>query len=211
MYEFSRRISPWHDIPLRPGSDPFVINFVNEIPRGYVLFHRAHMPSTRAKLEISTSLDGNPIVQDVKKGKLRNYALDSVVNYGCVPQTWEDPSKLDPLCPYKGDNDPLDVCEIGSRVASVGQVYPVRVLGVLGLIDGGEMDWKIIAIDDNNPEFEDITDVPESRLSEILCWFRDYKIPEGGARNAFAFDGSFQDRNFACQVIEHTHSSYKSR
>ena len=38
----ARKISPWHDIPLRTGT-PNVFNFVNEIPRG-----------GRAKMEIDT-------------------------------------------------------------------------------------------------------------------------------------------------------------
>ena len=29
---------------------------------------------------------------------------------------------------FAGDNDPLDVCEIGYRKAAVGEVYPVRLL-----------------------------------------------------------------------------------
>ena len=56
-----------------------------------------------------------------------------------------------------GDNDPLDVLEIGEQVARVGEVYPVKVLGALGMMDGGgdgeefEMDWKIIAVRATDP------------------------------------------------------------
>lgn len=41
--------------------------------------------------------------------------------------------------------------EIGSRLAACGEVYPVKVLGVLGMIDEGEMDWKVIAIASSDP------------------------------------------------------------
>jgi hypothetical protein len=37
----------------------------------------------------------------------------------------------------KGDNDPLDVCEIGERVGYTGQVKQVKVLGVMALLDEG--------------------------------------------------------------------------
>ena len=37
----------------------------------------------------------------------------------------------------RGDNDPLDVCEIGYRVARRGEVLQVKVLGTLALIDEG--------------------------------------------------------------------------
>lgn len=35
---------------------------------------------------------GNPIKQDMKKGKLRFYPYPINWNYGMLPQTWEDPS-----------------------------------------------------------------------------------------------------------------------
>lgn len=46
-------------------------------------------------------------------------------NYGALPQTWEDPEHVDPRTNAKGDNDPLDVCEIGSKVAASGEVKQV--------------------------------------------------------------------------------------
>ncbi|ETV78388.1 hypothetical protein, variant 1 [Aphanomyces astaci] len=135
-------VSPWHDIPLRPVGEKssYVFHFVNEIPKG-----------TRAKMEIAGEEARNPIKQDVKNGNLRFYHFDSLVNYGCIPQTWEDPRHIDPATQHGGDNDPIDVCEIGSRVAAVGDVYPVKVLGVLGMIDDGETDWKVIAIATDDP------------------------------------------------------------
>lgn len=35
-----------------------------------------------------------------------------------IIQTWEDPSHKDKDTDCCGDNDPIDVCEIGSRVRS---------------------------------------------------------------------------------------------
>jgi inorganic pyrophosphatase len=51
----------------------------------------------------------------------------------------------------KGDNDPLDVCEIGELVGYTGQVKHVKILGVMALLDEKETDWKIIVIDVNGP------------------------------------------------------------
>ncbi len=58
-------------------------------------------------------------------------------NYGALPQTWEDPNHTDNDTGCKGDNDPLDVCEIGYRVAKRGEVRRVKILGTLALIDEG--------------------------------------------------------------------------
>ncbi len=62
-------------------------------------------------------------------------------------QTWEDPNVVHPETKAKGDNDPLDVCEIGELVGYTGQVKQVKVLGVMALLDEEETDWKIIVID----------------------------------------------------------------
>ena len=43
-------------------------------------------------------------------------------NYGCIPQTWENPKHIDANTKEGGDNDPIDVCEIGSRVPARGEV-----------------------------------------------------------------------------------------
>lgn len=85
----------------------------------------------------------NPIKQDVKKEKLRFVCNcfphhGYIWNYGAFPQTWEDPSHTDADTGCKGDNDPLDVCEIGYRVAKRGEVRQVKILGCLALIDEGE-------------------------------------------------------------------------
>ena len=42
--------------------------------------------------QIDTKGEHNPIMQDTKKGKLRNYHGPLFWNYGAIPQTWEDPN-----------------------------------------------------------------------------------------------------------------------
>jgi len=47
----------------------------------------------------------------------------------------------------KGDNDPLDVCEISGIHHRSRDVVPVKILGNYTMIDEGETDdWKIIAL-----------------------------------------------------------------
>jgi hypothetical protein len=64
-------------------------------------------------------------VEDIKKGKLRDYHGPIFWNYGCIPQTWEDPNVVHPEVKCKGDNDPLDVVEIGSAAIASGSVVKV--------------------------------------------------------------------------------------
>jgi inorganic pyrophosphatase len=66
-----------------------------------------------------------------------NVQGDVYFNYGCLPRTWEDPNEIDAYALRPGDNDPLDVCEIGLRIMKVAEISPVKILGVLCLIDEG--------------------------------------------------------------------------
>lgn len=194
-------LSPFHDIPLYANEQQTVLNMIVEIPRW-----------TNAKMEISKEETLNPIKQDIKKGKLR-YVRNCfphkgyLWNYGAFPQTWEDPNVLHPETKAKGDNDPLDVCEIGELVATPGQIKQVKVLGVMALLDEEETDWKIIVIDVNDPlapRLNDIEDV-ERHLPGLLRatneWFRIYKIPDGKPENQFAFSGECKNRKYATDVI----------
>lgn len=170
-------------------------------------------------MEINKKEKLNPITQDVKNGKLRfvNNVFPYhgyIWNYGALPQTWEDPNTKDETTGCNGDNDPLDVCEIGSRIHERGSVVQVKVLGALGLIDEGEADWKIIGIDINDPlasKLNNIDDV-DTHLPGLLDatrdWFRIYKIPTGKPANSFASDGKFFDREFALKTIKHDHESW---
>merc|ERR1719384_2795354 len=77
-------ISPWHDIRLQTAQYG-ILNAVIEIPK-----------MTTAKMEVATKEENNPIAQDMKKGKVRNYHGPIFWNYGLLPQTWEDPNVEDP-------------------------------------------------------------------------------------------------------------------
>eukprot|EP00450_Noctiluca_scintillans_P031269 CAMPEP_0194544198 /NCGR_PEP_ID=MMETSP0253-20130528/87131_1 /TAXON_ID=2966 /ORGANISM="Noctiluca scintillans" /LENGTH=125 /DNA_ID=CAMNT_0039391051 /DNA_START=141 /DNA_END=515 /DNA_ORIENTATION=- len=94
-------LSPWHDVPLRDEGE---FTMVTEIPK-----------MTRPKMEIATTMPLNPIVQDTKLGELREYHGPIFWNYGYLPQTWEDPTVEHPELRVFGDNDPLDVVEIGTQ------------------------------------------------------------------------------------------------
>lgn len=99
-------------------------------------------------------------------------------NYGAFPQTWENPEHTDPSTGCKGDNDPIDVLEIGSRVAQRGEVLRVKILGVVALIDEGETDWKIITIDVNDPKAAQLNDIGDVEkvfpglLRATVEWFK---------------------------------------
>ncbi|XP_072479176.1 inorganic pyrophosphatase 2, mitochondrial isoform X11 [Notamacropus eugenii] len=189
-------ISPFHDIPLKPESKE-----ENGIPtkKARTSEHEAvfnmvvEVPRwTNAKMEIATKEPLNPIKQDIKKGKLRYVAnifphKGYIWNYGALPQ-----------------------------VRARGEIIQVKILGILGLIDENETDWKLIAISVDDPEaskFHNISDVRKHKpayLEATLDWFRLYKVPQGKPENKFAFNGEFKDKDFALEVIESTHKYWKA-
>ena len=129
---------------------------------------------SNAKMEIDTKAPLNPIIQDEKKNKLRFVANvfpyhGYIFNYGAIPQTWEDPNHTDKHTGYKGDKDPIDVCEIGSKIHPTGAVIQVKVLGVYALIDDGETDWKLICIDVTDPLAEKLNDI-----GDVDTWMPGY-------------------------------------
>jgi inorganic pyrophosphatase len=202
-------VSPFHDIPLYANEAKTILNMIVEIPRW-----------TNAKMEISKEETLNPIKQDIKKGKLR-YVRNCfphkgyLWNYGAFPQTWEDPKHIHPETKAKGDNDPVDVCEIGELVGTPGQLKRVKVLGVMALLDEEETDWKVIVIDEKDPlapKLNDIEDV-ERHLPGLLRatneWFRIYKIPDGKPENQFAFSGECKNKKYATEIIRETHEAWQ--
>jgi inorganic pyrophosphatase len=62
----------------------------------------------------------------------------------------------------QGDNDPVDVVEIGGTCLETAGVYCVKPLGAYAMIDGGELDWKVLCICTDDPlaaKLNDIIDV----------------------------------------------------
>lgn len=112
--------SYFHDVPLDLDVDAKTCNMIVEVPRW-----------SNGKFEISKTEPFNPITQDIKKGKPRfvNNIFPYhgyIHNYGAIPQTWEQPL-IEVLPGFKGDNDPLDCCEIGSSIAKMGDIKKVKL------------------------------------------------------------------------------------
>lgn len=201
-YFFNQKpISPWNDIPLKYDE---LYTMVVEIPT-----------FTQDKIEMSKEHLQNSLMYDLKDGQPRKYYGPIYWNYGFIPQTWEDPQHFQFNC--GGDDDPLDIIEIGHSVLEQGSVHRVKVLGSLGMIDQGEFDWKIIAINKNDQYFNVIDDIHQidtyypHTLNGIKEWFRWYKYPDKKKLNLFELDEEFQDRKFSVKIIEETHRQWINR
>ncbi|XP_065110939.2 inorganic pyrophosphatase 2, mitochondrial isoform X2 [Paramisgurnus dabryanus] len=187
-------ISPFHDIPLYVADEQEYDVPPKKLKTNEILFNMVvEVPRwTNAKMEMATKEPLNPIKQDVKKGKLRYVAnifphKGYIWNYGALPQ-----------------------------VCVAGQVIQVKVLGILALIDEGETDWKVIAINIEDPDalnlndIEDVRKVKPGYLEATVDWFKKYKVPDGKPENQFGLNGQFKNKDFALEVIKSTHSYWKA-
>jgi 3'-phosphoadenosine 5'-phosphosulfate synthase len=196
----------WHDVALHHNpNDKSVVNMVTEIPLYYT-----------AKMEIQKELPNNPISQDTNKdGSSRYYTYGTpFFNYGALPQTWEDPRLLSPQG-FGGDNDPLDVIELGSTQLTMGSVTPCRILGSLELIDEGETDHKILCIALSDPDanrvynLDDLERYKPGHLARLKDWLKRYKTSDGKPVNSLASETP-RTASEAMTVIQETHERWKS-
>lgn len=145
--------------PQHPNGD---INVVIEIPAG-----------TLEKWEV-TKPDGRLALEQINnKPRIVQY-IGYPGNYGMIPQT---------LLPKSagGDGDPLDVLVLGP-FAKRGSVIKAKVLGVLHLLDGGEQDDKLIAVQADSPLYhlnsiEELVEGYKGITDIIETWFSHYKGP----------------------------------
>lgn len=144
-----------HNVPIGEKA-PEIVDSVIEIPKG-----------SHNKYEF-----------DEKLGVLK---LDRVLyspvfyplDYGFIPETRSE------------DGDHLDIMIIGGDPTFPGCVVSARPIGLLKMIDSGEEDFKILAVQKDNPRLDtikDIKDVESSNphlLKEIAHFFKVYKDLQG--------------------------------
>lgn len=162
--------NPWHKVPAGPKA-PDIVNAIIEIPK-----------NTRAKYEL-----------DKESGILK---LDRVLfssmyypaNYGFIPQTYCD------------DHDPLDILVLSQITVVPMCLVDAKVIGVMRMEDGGELDDKIIAValhDMSVNHIEDIHDLPSHFFKELRNFFEDYKKLE----NKTVTVEDFQNKQVAREIV----------
>jgi inorganic pyrophosphatase len=159
------------------------VNAVTEIPAG-----------TNEKFEVAE--DTGRMCWELKNGVPRVIKyLGYPANYGMVPRT------------LGGDGDSLDVLTLG-KFERRGAVVKAKVIGVLHLLDGGDVDDKLIAVlpgtdfyaYDNLSELE----ANYAGISTILAtWFENYKGP--GELQSLGFGDAAE----AQQVLDAAKAAYQ--
>ena len=125
-----------------------------------------------------------------------HYPLD----YGFVPQTLSE------------DGDPLDVLILGSDPVFPGCVVSVRPIGLLKMIDSGDLDYKILGVQHDNPRFDNIKTLEDIKISnphllrEIAHFFAEYKRLQGKITEVT----DWMDTDFAKNEIKKATANYKN-
>lgn len=142
---------PWHEVEL-DEENPDIVPAIIEVPKGSQI---------KYELDKKSGL--------VKVDRILYSSVHYPANYGFIPQT------------YCADKDPLDVLVLGQESVAPLCIMRARPIGVMKMIDGGVADDKIIAIHEDDPQYNcyhHIDDLPPHTLKTLQRFFEDYKILE---------------------------------
>ncbi|MEZ4943731.1 MAG: inorganic diphosphatase [Saprospiraceae bacterium] len=165
---------PWHNVSPGPNA-PGIVNAIIEIPR-----------HSRAKYELD---------KDSGLLKLDRVLYSSVyypANYGFIPQSYCD------------DHDPLDILVLTQITLVPLCLVSAKVIGVMRMIDQGEMDDKIIAVAEHDMSvnhISDISELPEHFFRELRSFFEDYKKLENKSVQVEEFQNAAVAREIVAQSL----------
>jgi len=165
---------PWHDVDLGDQA-PNIFTAVIEVPM-----------RSNVKYEL-----------DKKTGLLRvdRILFSSVhypANYGFIPRTYCD------------DNDPLDVLVLGQEALVPLSLVRARPIGLMKMIDQGEIDDKVIAVHVDDAEYAhygSVDELPLHRLTQVKRFFEDYKALENKTVTVERFLGPTEAMETVKQAI----------
>ena len=114
-----------------------------------------------------------------------------------------------------GDNDPLDVVDLTNRNMPLFELPKLKIIGSLCLIDQGELDWKLLAMEESEAKKFGIRNADDynrhhpGAIKVIMEWFRTIKTYDGKPANSFGYDDAVLSVEKTIEIIEENHQSYK--
>lgn len=105
------------------------------------------------------------------------------------------------------DGDPLDILVFTSAPTFPGCYVASRIIGGMDMIDCGQPDVKILAVNVGDPRYDHINkleDLPPHYLQEIQNFFRTYKT----LQNKVTEVGDFFGVERACTILDESFSRF---
>jgi inorganic pyrophosphatase len=179
-----------------------VVNCIAALPSGGLHPYAFPQPEDRADgfwavIEIPTDsfikYEVDAATGEIFVDRFQSMPVAYPANYGSIPQS------------AGGDGDPLDVLVLTRTPLHPGVFIRVEAIGILKMIDGGEVDDKIVAVpvSEVDPQYDDIQsieDLPVIEQERIEGFFRVYKqLPED--RKEVELDG-FEGVEAATAMVE---------
>ncbi|CAG8741970.1 6247_t:CDS:1, partial [Cetraspora pellucida] len=97
----------------------------------------------------SNKYEYNPVTKKIELDRVLAGAMYYPEEYGFISETLD----------Y--DGDPLDVICLTNQPTFPGCQVPIRIIGVLKMIDGGEEDDKILAVNAADPRLKKINSLKD--------------------------------------------------
>ena len=175
--------APKSTVPLAAGlsfADPLTIQAPHDFLRGFPAKTGERTANAVVEIPCGTNEKWEVKQDGVMRWDLKNGAprvveyLGYPANYGIIPRAVLGKE-------IGGDGDPLDVLVLGPAMAR-GTVAPVVVIGLIHLVDGGETDDKLLAVQADGPlgKIDSLADLDREKpgITAILkTWFENYKGP----------------------------------
>jgi len=175
-----------------------------EIPRGEAIKTLLNISEEMSPITVSMLPNSNqPALENV----------DYIHDFGKLPQTYSSASVEDQLAKLVGNGQPLDVVEISDRTHQIGDIVPVKILGVLGVASNNAVDYKLIAFDIRSAAADQINSLAdiETHYPDLLAatrgYFRFYQFPQ--QVNDMLFNGEYQDASVAENLINEKHNEWQ--
>jgi inorganic pyrophosphatase len=193
---------PWHGVAIGPETPRRVTVYVEIVPTDTVKFE----------------LDKDSGLLKVDRPQLYSNVCPSP--YGLVPQTLcatqvaalaEERSGRHGLV---GDDDPLDILVLTEKDFTHGNILvKANPIGGLGMLDGSEVDDKIVAVMDKDAVYGQVTDIgqlPALLVDRLKHYFLTYKQAPNAAAPACELLRVY-GRDEAFEVIRRSQLDYRER
>lgn len=136
--------------------------------------------------------------------------MPSPFNYGFIPQTFSDSKE-------GGDDHPLDLVDLGQRNSKkILSVCDFVVLGSLGLIDEGAVDWKVLGMEIHEARHLGVNNLADyeracpGAIAEVSEWFKTIGTFDGKPENRYLFGGEVLGREETLNILREGHRQYKN-